>query len=82
MGANMRRVLIIGAFLLVAVSVGVAKEDNKDYPVAGWGSLTCAEFANFYRMNPTAAQDGAFNWAQGFMSGLNAAQMQRDGAQT
>ena len=36
----------------------------------GDGVLSCAEFANRYRANPDS-EDRFFDWAQGFMSGIN-----------
>ena len=77
-GANMQRALLIGTLLLVAVSVGNA-EDEKEYALVGAGTFDCAHFANMYRGDPTFAENMFFNWAQGFMSGLNAAQIDANG---
>lgn len=72
----MQRMFLVGAYLLVAITFTQA-EDAKDMAAMGWGSSsTCAEFANMYRGNP---QEHFFNWAQGFMSGLNFAAIGRTG---
>jgi hypothetical protein len=39
----------------------------------GWGTSTCAQFANLYRSDPEFVEEHLFIWAQGFMSGLNVA---------
>jgi hypothetical protein len=39
----------------------------------GPGSVTCGQYAEEYRRDPTFADFGFFSWAQGFMSGFNLA---------
>jgi hypothetical protein len=37
----------------------------------GVGKTSCAEFAKLYRLNPDRTEEVFFNWAQGFISGLD-----------
>lgn len=49
-----------------------------DFTATGVGMLTCAEFGKAYAQNPKDTEQFAFTWAEGFMSGLNAARISRD----
>jgi hypothetical protein len=63
-GAKLRRVLT-AALLLCAVAAHAEPFSNM-----GIGMLTCAQFVEHYRADP-AIEDRFFDWAQGFMSGIN-----------
>jgi hypothetical protein len=77
-GAYMQRTFIVSAFLLGAITFTQA-EDTKEMAAMGWGIMTCAVFANMYRGDPEFAEEHSFNWAQGFMSGLNFAAIGNSG---
>ena len=47
--------------------------DDRNYVVMGVGAHTCGQFATEYAKNPVKFEFTYFDWAQGFMSGLNAA---------
>jgi hypothetical protein len=70
---------LIAAFLLVALSVGHAKEEKQGVALTGAGASTCTEFANVYRGDPTFAENLWFTWTQGFMSGMNNKQIEESG---
>jgi hypothetical protein len=65
----LRRVLLI--FGLIFPVHGEAKE----FAMQGVGVYTCSQFANIYKSDSNFAEDLFFNWAQGYMSGWNAAQL-------
>jgi hypothetical protein len=50
---------------------------SADAVTMGAGAYTCGQFADAYRNDPRGAEDGFFAWAQGYMSGLNEAAMDR-----
>jgi hypothetical protein len=50
-------------------------EQAKNLVGMGIGAMTCTQFANFYKTNAEEAETAFFHWAQGFMSGFNAAQV-------
>jgi len=39
--------------------------------LSGFGMLSCTQFGELYRQNPEVMESIFFQWAQGFMSGLN-----------
>ena len=61
---------LLAAFLVVALFSDGANA-QKQSALQGWGTVTCAAFANMYRDNPKFVEDHLFDWAQGMMSGLN-----------
>jgi len=63
-GAKLRRVLT--AAFLICANTGHAEPFSN----MGIGMLTCAEFVEHYRADP-AIEDRFFDWAQGFISGIN-----------
>ena len=68
----MQRAFIISTFLLAAITFTQA-EDAKEMATMGWGTVTCTAFANMYRGDPKLVEEHLFDWAQGFMSGINSA---------
>jgi hypothetical protein len=50
-----------------------APKETLPFTTMGIGSLTCQKFAESYRDNPRGFDDGLIDWAQGYMSGSNAA---------
>jgi hypothetical protein len=67
----MQRTFIVSTFLLGAITFTQAEDTKKEMALMGWGAFTCAQFANMYRDDPKFTEEHFFNWAQGFMSGLN-----------
>jgi hypothetical protein len=63
------RSIIAALAMVLAASVANAQH-YKGALTAGTGSLTCGKFAQDYAHN-TRIEDIYFNWAQGFMSGVN-----------
>lgn len=49
------------------------------FAVMGLGANSCSVFAEDSRVDPSGATFNFFNWAQGFMSGLNLQLIYRDG---
>lgn len=74
----MQRTFVVSAFLLGAITLTQA-EERKEIAARGWGTSTCAQFANIYRLDSKFAEENSFNWAQGFMSGLNYSEIARNG---
>ena len=60
-----RRVLFIASALLSA-----ATAHAEPFSTMGIGALTCAQFVEHYEADH-AIEDRFFDWAQGFMSGIN-----------
>jgi hypothetical protein len=56
--------------LVAASLLGVTTAYSEPFSSMGIGMLTCAGFLEQYRSNP-AIEDQLFDWAQGYMSGLN-----------
>jgi hypothetical protein len=48
----------------------------------GFGTASCAKFAEMYRVRPDETEPLFFGWAQGFMSGLNTGVMLARGKTT
>jgi hypothetical protein len=56
--------------LVAASLLCVTTAHGEPFSTMGIGALTCAQFFERYRSDP-AIEDRFFDWAQGFMSGLN-----------
>jgi hypothetical protein len=56
--------VLFGIFVLVPYSAAASE-------MQGLGATSCAEFAQLYQMDPSSSENSYFDWAQGFMSGLN-----------
>jgi len=69
------RVLAVISFSVFWAGIASAQDaaaPNKDTAVVmGLGASSCAEFSQAYRDDPTTAMRLYFDWAQGFMSGVN-----------
>ena len=52
-----------------------AQEETGTISGAGW--VSCAEFAESYRASPKSTEDYFYAWAQGYISGVNAASLVR-----
>ena len=61
------------ALVLLLLNSGVFAQEGRRGDTMGAGVSTCGRFAEAYRRNPNRAEEFYFSWAQGFMSGLNAA---------
>jgi hypothetical protein len=61
----------IAVAILVVIVTGEASAQQPQAAWMGAGTSTCAEYAQAYRRDPDDADNTYFNWAQGFMSGLN-----------
>ncbi|HEU5047051.1 MAG TPA: hypothetical protein VFT64_04325 [Rickettsiales bacterium] len=61
--------------LLICLWQSSALALAKDEPATmmGLGASNCTDFANAYRINQQRAESSYFNWAQGFMTGMNLA---------
>jgi len=55
---------------LVLLPTGSARGAN-EYAIMGLGSLSCAKFAELYRLAPERTDSEIVSWAQGYMSGMN-----------
>jgi len=75
----MRRTFLLITFLLGAMTFTRAADVKKEIAAMGWGTITCTAFANMYRDDPKVAEEHSVNWAQGFMSGLNFANLGNNG---
>lgn len=75
---NIYRIVLIVVFFYSATAF--ADSTKHESAFIGAGSLTCAKFAELYRQAPEDAEAIFFQWAQGFMSGLNAAGLIHDTA--
>jgi len=60
---------IVASALSLSV-IAVALSDT--IVVSGFGGYSCGQFAEMYRRNPQVTERIFFQWALGFMSGLNA----------
>jgi hypothetical protein len=69
-----RRAWAAGAFgIALAVSAPALSADT--FAAMGLGTGTCAQFAELRRVTPERAETYFFDWAQGYLSGWNAAQL-------
>ena len=60
------------AILMAALVCGLAHPAQaNDLAGMGVGYMTCTQFADFYKDDAEGVETGFFNWAQGFMSGVN-----------
>jgi hypothetical protein len=67
----------IYAAITIAVLTTPARADEVAF--LGAGTHTCAEFGRFYQLSPLDSENVFFSWAEGFMSGLNAAEIHATG---
>ncbi len=58
-------------FLALVITMGSAQAQVP--MTAGPGVIPCAEFAEYYRKNPSLAEVQSFAWAQGYWSAVNEA---------
>ena len=58
--------LLAGALFLVSIET-----HGQESSWVGSGTVSCAKFEELYRENPSEVEFLFFNWAQGFLSGLN-----------
>ena len=63
------RVLLAVCFV-VALG-GSARAQVHHYPVQGFGTASCAKYAELYRREPDEADKIFLGWALGYMSGVN-----------
>jgi len=61
--------------VLLGLFLGSAQAQTGHSAAMGIGVSTCAQFADLYRLDSSSAEDYYFSWAQGFLSGWNAAQL-------
>lgn len=61
-------IVSLSALLLVLPHESLATETAAQ--TMGYGVASCAQFAQDYQVS-TAVEENYFNWAQGYMSGLN-----------
>jgi hypothetical protein len=66
----------LGAAMMIATA-GSARADTLMF--SGAGITSCATFAEQYRGSPQVVELVYFAWAQGFMAGLNAADVNATG---
>jgi len=62
--------------LICSIALGLAiliQPTRADFYYAGVGAISCAKIAQDYQQNPTEIGKVMMTWAQGFMSGANAA---------
>lgn len=71
----MKKVLVLGAATYIACTTTTAAETA----LMGRGSQTCGIFASQYGQSPRITEHDFFVWAQGYMSGLNAASLDATG---
>jgi hypothetical protein len=69
--------IIFTAIALLSLQSAHAAEPQKSMVAMGFGTTTCAVFANIYKDNPERTEINFFAWAQGYMSGWNRAQMKQ-----
>src|SRR5437016_13006872 len=62
------KTILLAGLLLVSGSVSA---ENVQYVTMGDGAVTCAKFGEDYRVSPVVIENEYFNWAQGFLSGMN-----------
>ena len=61
--------------VLVTMASLTAQTGRADSAFAGVGSASCSQYAELVRLDPQRTHDMFLTWAQGFMSGLNAPQL-------
>jgi hypothetical protein len=58
----------------IALALAILIQPTRaDFYYAGVGAISCAKIAQDYQQNPTEIGKVMMTWAQGFMSGANAA---------
>jgi hypothetical protein len=65
-----RALLMFCILLAVTFSASAAEKKKETLVLQGLGATSCAQFADFFRDSPKIEEE-YFDWAQGFMSGLN-----------
>jgi len=75
MGRAMKRlsVILVTLFALIPVSASAG------LATMGVGTTSCGQFAKLYQDDPRVWEDHYFDWAQGFMSGMNWASLTQSG---
>jgi len=63
----------IAVAVLVVIVTAEASAQQPQAGMMGAGSGTCAQYTQAYRRDPDEANNVYFSWAQGYMSGQNAA---------
>jgi hypothetical protein len=58
----------------MVLAASAANAEEKHASNVGAGTFTCAKFGEWYKEN-TQTENWFFDWAQGYMSGLNVASM-------
>jgi hypothetical protein len=66
---NMKRKLMLASLGLLMIS-GAANADEKNDAI-GLGMVTCAGFAQRYKLDPSGAEKEYYNWFSGFVTGAN-----------
>ena len=61
----------------IALGCGMTTSQEEKGTIAGAGWVSCAEFAQKYQIDPGYTEEYFYAWAQGYMSGLNQAVLQR-----
>ena len=64
-------------FLIAIVFLSLESANADNMVAMGFGTATCAQFAEIYRDHPSSTEIQFFAWAQGYMSGWNRAQMKQ-----
>jgi hypothetical protein len=65
----MNRALLVA--VLLSIGAPASHAAAQDYAFMGLGSSSCSKFAELMRMSPDRTESEYFDWAQGFMSGMN-----------
>jgi hypothetical protein len=63
------RTTIVAGALSLSITAGALSDTSV---IDGFGSYSCGQFAEIYQTNPQVTEKIFFQWAAGFMSGLNA----------
>jgi hypothetical protein len=75
-GDEMKTILAALA-LAITMPIESAHAAENGFAAMGFGTATCAQFAEIYRDNPSTTEIQFFAWAQGYMSGRNVAQIKQ-----
>jgi hypothetical protein len=75
---NMMETAIKCSVVMLLSLLGVVAAFSQEAAIKGGAVHSCGDFANAYRSN-TIAEDLWFQWAEGFMSGLNTKQITING---
>jgi hypothetical protein len=74
-----RFAIILVVISMDSVSPVAASDKQEEIAIAGAGTFTCAKYGELYRKSPDAAEAVYYNWAQGFMSGINGVKLAANG---